>query len=145
MLQFSRSNFFTKQNLLNSNDLQNVVKNNLINQRIKTNFEINEISSLTNLRENSILFLDKHIQFAKSKLNNLIIITSDEKEFNNKEFQNIILVKKLNDAFIEIINYLFSHEDSLNYSDEFEYINNSFISKSATIDSSSNIFNNCVI
>ena len=59
MLQFSRSNFFIKQNLLNSNDLQNVVKNNLINQRVKTNFEINEVSSLSNLRDNSILFLDK--------------------------------------------------------------------------------------
>ncbi len=145
MLQFSRSNFFLKQNSVKSNDLKKIIKNNFINQRIKANFEINEISSLKTFRENSILFLDKDLQFTNSQLDNLIIITNDQKLFNMIEFQNIILVKKLNDAFIEIINYLFSHEDSLNYSDEFEYINNSFISKSATIDSSSNIFNNCVI
>ena len=145
MLQFSRSNFFIKQNLLNSNDLQNVVKNNLINQRVKTNFEINEVSSLLNLRDNSILFLDKDVQFTKSELNNVIIITNDEKLFNIKKFQNIILVKKLNDAFIEVINYLFSHEDSLSYEDEFIYLNNSYISKNAIIDNSSKILNNCVI
>ena len=145
MLQFSRSNFFLKQNSVKSNDLKKIIKNNFINQRIKSNFEIDEISSLKNFRENSILFLDKNIKFKISKLNNIILITNDQKIFNMTEFQNIILVKKLDYAFIEIINYLFSHEDSLNYSDEFEYINNSYISKNATIDSSSNIFNNCVI
>ncbi len=145
MLQFSRSNFFFKQNSVKSNDLKKIIKNNFINQRIKANFEINEISSLKNFKDNSILFLDKDLQFTKSKLNNVIIITNDQKLFNIKKFQNIILVKKLNDAFIEVINYLFSHEDSLSYEDEFKYLNNSYISKNAIIDNSSKILNNCVI
>ena len=62
MLQFSRGNFFLKQNSVKSNDLKKIIKNNFINQRIKSNFEIDEISSLKNFRENSILFLEKDVK-----------------------------------------------------------------------------------
>ena len=145
MLKFSRSNFFTIKNTITSNDIEKIIKNNIIDQRNNKNFQIFEISSLKNFRKNSILFLDKKLKLDKINHENISLVTNNKIIFDNKNFKNITLVKNLNDAFIDIVNFIFIHDDSLDYFDDFNLINNSYISKKAIIHKTSKIFNNCVI
>ncbi|GIR67828.1 MAG: hypothetical protein CM15mP72_3380 [Pelagibacteraceae bacterium] len=62
MLQFSRKNFFQIKNNIKSNDIKELIKSNFIKEKIKSNFELKEVSSLNNLRNHSIIFLDKDIK-----------------------------------------------------------------------------------
>ena len=145
MLKFSRKNFFTIKNRFTSNDIKKIIKNNIIDQRNDKIFQIFEISSLKNLRENSILFLDKNLKLDKINYESIFLVTNNKLIFENKNFKNITLVKNLNDAYIDIINFTFIHDDSLDYFDDFNFINNSYISKKSIIHKTSKIFNNCVI
>ena len=145
MLKFIRGNFFLIKNTIKSNNFKSIIKDNILKQRIKKNFEINEVSSLNNLRKNSVLFLDKDLKINFYNLDDIVFITENINFFNNKNIQNIIFVKNLNEAFNKIVNFIISHEDSLDYFDEFDFKNNSYISKKAKIHFSSKIFNNCVI
>ncbi len=145
MISFVRQNFFSIKSFYNSNNIIEIINKNIINKRLNDEFKILEISSLNIIRENSILFLDDNINLSKFNLNNVLLISAKEDIFNNNEFKNIIYVNNLSETWNTIINSIYSHEDSINYSDEFIKIGNSYISKDAKIDASSKIFNNCVI
>lgn len=145
MLKFSRKNFFSIKKILYTSDITSILSKNIISDRIIEKFEILDVSSLDIQRENSVLFLDKEISMSFSNLSNILFITDKEKIFNDYKFKNITYVKNLNEAWNTIINNIYSHDDSLDYNDDFNFLNNSYISKNAKIDSSSKIFNNCVI
>ena len=145
MLNFSRQNFHPIKKKIKSNNLKNIIKDNIIDHRVNLSFEIYDISSMDTYRDNSILFLDKFIDIKQYDSKNIIVITDNKKIFDNKIIQNIIFVKDINNSFNKIINYIFSHDDSLDYLDKFDLINNSYISKDAKVHKTSKIFCNCVI
>ena len=131
--------------VLTCKDLINVLNKNVLKHKILDNFEILDISSLTTKKNNSVLFLDKDTNISHSNFDIILVITNEEKVFTNDKFKNIFYVKNLNESWNTIINEIYSHEDSLNYTDDFILLNNSYISKEANIDKSAKIFNNCVI
>ncbi len=145
MLQFSRKDFFQIKNNIKSNDIKELIKSNFIKEKIESNFELKEISSLNNLRNHSIIFLEEDIKVNLNNIEDIIIVTNNLNIFENKNYQNAIFVKSLNEAYNNIINFMYLHEDCIDYFDEFDLINNSYISKSAFVHNSSKIFNNCVI
>ena len=60
MIKFNRNNFFpSKEKILNEN-LSILLGDDVIFNNIHNRFEIEDISSLNNFRENSILFLEKN-------------------------------------------------------------------------------------
>ena len=145
MLKFQRKNFFSLINNSYTDDIIKIIDCEIRSKRLVNKFKISDVSSLDILRKNSILFLDNEPKFSKLNFDNILLITSKVKIFNNKKLKNCILVNNLNYSWNTIINHIYSHEDDLKYSDDFIYNNNSYISKNAKIDPSSKIFNNCVI
>tara|TARA_B100000989_G_scaffold62283_1_gene42975 strand:- start:283 stop:1266 length:984 start_codon:yes stop_codon:yes gene_type:complete len=145
MQEFIRSNFFDIKNKIISNNLENIIKNNITDQRVSSIFKISDISSLNYFRENSFLFLENNITLPKKYVTNIVLVTNNNDLFENKKYENIVLVKDLNHVFNIIVNYIFNHDDSLDYFDEFDLINNSYISKNSKIHKTSKISNNCVI
>ena len=145
MLKFNRSEFLFIRNKIKSYDIENLLNNKILNKRISTNFEIKDISSIKSLRENSVLFLGNNLKLFKKNFSNIILITNNINIYEDTKYKNIIFVKDLNESYNIIINYIYSHDDSIDYFDEFDLIGNSLISKNAFIHKSSKIFNNCVI
>ena len=145
MLKFHREKFFPMKKNFDSFSIVNYFKNNIIKNRISKNFKIKDVSSLDFQRENSVLFLNNDINILNIEFESILLITEEKKIFNINKFNNIILVKSLNDFWNCIINEIYIHEDALNYEDEFISLNNSNISKYAKIDETSKIHNNCVI
>ena len=131
--------------VLTCKDLINILNKNILKHKILDNFEILDISSLTTQINNSVLFLDKDTSISQDNFDLILVITNEEKVFLNSKFKNIFYVKDLNESWNTIINEIYFHEDSVNYTDEFILSNNSYISKDANIDKSAKIFNNCVI
>ena len=145
MLEFNRSNFFSIKKILKFYDLVELLKNYILEHRLFDNFEVLDISSLNTQVKKSVLFLDKEIEISKINSNENLIITNKEKIYYNLDLKNIILVKNISKSWNIIINEIYSHEDSIDYADEFISFNNSYISKNSKIDNTSKIFNNCVI
>ena len=144
MTKFSRHNFFPKKNDIKNKDIKNILKDFVIDQRINNTFIIDDVSSLTNIKNNSLLFTNNSI-FDLSNLKNLCVITDNKEVFKNITFDNIFLVKHLGLSYNLLINEMYYHEDSSEYKDEFINCDNYFISKYSNVDKSSKIFNNCVI
>ena len=143
MIKFNRNNFFpSKEKILNEN-LSILLGDDVIFNNIHNRFEIEDISSLNNFRENSILFLEKNTKIKNHSSNNLHIITNNNE--NNKYYKNITLVKDLNKSYNFLLNKLFYHEDQHDYKDDFDYINGSYISKYCKIDTNVEIGKNSII
>jgi len=140
---FDRFNFYLQKNEIKCSQIDNIVGELLLSSRIGNNFYIRDISSLENLRESSILFIDNIIFENKSK--NIHIVTNNEKNFDNIKNENIHYVKDIDRAYRLIINQLLKHEDELSFEDNFINEKNSFISKSAKIGDNTKISNNCTI
>jgi UDP-3-O-[3-hydroxymyristoyl] glucosamine N-acyltransferase len=132
------------RNTFNANDLKNILNDYFIDQRISNIFNFKNISSIDNIRDNSILFIKGNADiFIKKK--DFHIVTDSSDLFDNKKFTNITKVSDLNISNIKLINHLLFHEDQIDFFDDFDYVNNSFISKLAKIDTSSKIGKNCII
>ena len=145
MYKFTRKNFFSIKKIHKTSEIIKLFEKKLIKKRFMNNFEILDISSLKTIKENSVLFLDQELNLPINNIANILFITDKEIIFNNKDYKNIILIKNLNETWNILINLIYSHEDSSDYTDEFIKFENSYISKYAKIDSSSKISNNCVI
>ncbi len=145
MFKYSRNNFFSIKKVYKANEISKLFVKILIKKRLTNNFDILDISSLKFIKKNSVLFLDQEINAPKNYTNNILFISDKETIFNNPKYNNIILIKNLNESWNLLINLIYSHEDSSDYTDEFIKYNNSYISKYAKIDASSKIYNNCVI
>ena len=143
MRSFNRENFFPIKNKINIDFLSTLLGEGLLSNKISNSFEIFDISSLSIIRNNSLLFLEKELNIKNIEYKNLHVI-SNSKE-NLKYYENISIVKNLNTSYNEILNYLFFHDDNKNFPDEFSLVNGSYISKYANIDKSSEIGKNCFI
>ena len=135
--------FMPIRNTFNANDLKTLLNEYFIDQRTNDIFNFEKISSLNNIRDNSILFIIENTDFIVKK--DCHIITDSSDIFNNKELNNITKVSNLNISTIKLINHLLFHEDHIDFFDDFDQINNSYISKFSKIDPSSKIGKNCII
>ncbi len=73
-----------------------------------------------------------------------ILIITNNKNFLTK-YKNCVLVNDINKSFKLLADHIYIHDDLLNYSDEFDLINHSSISKFSKIHPSVKIGRNCVI
>ena len=144
-INFNRKDFYFLKHKYFSKDIEKIIKKYVVDIRIKNNIEIDDISSLDYLRQNSLLFLNDEFKTKKINYENILFITDKKENFISKNFLNIILVKDIDTIYGLILNKLFSHDDDSSYLDDFNFINNSYISKHSSIHKSSKIFNNCVI
>lgn len=144
MIDFHRHDFFPIKKKIYIKDLLLLINDILIESNIKNNFEINDISSLDYPRENSIIFLNGEKNITRFKKDNICILTNDSSNLNY-DYNNIIITKNLEAAYSLLLNNLFFHEDNYHYSDEFNYVNGSYFSKSCNIHHSAEIGRNCVI
>ncbi len=145
MYKFIRKNFFSIKKIYKAYEISKLFDKKLIKKRYNNNFDILDISSLKTIKKNSVLFLDQELKSSINDTTNILFITDKEIIFNNKNYKNIILIKNISESWNILINLIYSHEDSSDYSDEFIMSNNSYISKYAKIDASTKISNNCVI
>ena len=142
-MKFIRSNFFPLKKTFDLNQFKKFHKDHILSISYSNNFEIKEISSLSSFRDNSFLFLETEIDISNIKDKNIHIVSNIE---NNKNYyKNISIVKNLNLSYNLICNELFYHEDHIDYKDDFNYINGSFISKYSNIDKSVVIGKNNII
>ena len=144
MYSFSRKNFFPIKKILRLNEIETLLKKEILKSKINHNFEINDVSSPNNLMKNSLLFLSDMPKNLNQLLDDICVITDKVNYFNN-DFKNIFLVNDLSFSYNIILNEIFSHEDQLSYEDEFDYINGSFISKFSNVSDSVKIGKNCLI
>ena len=144
MYSFSRKNFFPIKKILRLNEIETLLKKEILKSKINHNFEINDVSSPNNLMKNSLLFLTDMPKNLNQLLDDICVITDKVNYFNN-DFKNIFLVNDLSFSYNIILNEIFSHEDQLSYKDEFDYINGSFISKFSNVSDSVKIGKNCLI
>ena len=142
-MEFNRSNFFPYKNIYDLSKVSELLKNEIIFNSILNNFDIKDISSLTNLNDNSILFLETDLKISTVNEKNIHVITNIKE--NRNYYNNITIIKNLNLAYNIICNHLFYHEDQIDFFDDFNYINGSFISKFSKINKSAKIGKNCTI
>ena len=142
MLSYNKYDFYDLNKKILSIDITDALDNLIIDKNINSNFEIQNICSIENINRNSAIFVnfDKDITIQED---NILVITNNEKFIN--KYKNYVLVKDLNKSFKALADYIYLHDDSLNYKDEFNLINNSSISKLSKIDPSVKIGRNCVI
>jgi len=142
-MDFVRSNFFPYKNVYDLKKLSKLLKDEILYSNYTNNFEIKDISSLSNLKDNSLLFLERDIKNSKFNKKNIHVITSVEE--NKNYYDNITIIKNFNITYNIICNALFYHEDQLGFFDDFDYSNGSFISKFSKINKSVEIGKNCII
>ena len=143
MKDFKRSNFFPLKKIFKLNKLIDLLKDEILLSKINNNFDIKDLSSLNELRDNSIIFLGSYIEIEKIKYKNIHVISNIEK--NNDLYNNITIIKDLNLAYNLICNNIFYHDDNSNALDKFNLINGSYISKYSKIHETVQIGHNCVI
>ena len=142
MFSFNKHDFYKPNNKISSKDIKKVLNELITKININSNFEIKHISSLDSTYLNSAVFLNSDKNFEPN--DDKILVITDNKEFLTK-YKNCVLVNNINKSFNALADYIYLHDDSLNYKDEFNLINNSSISKFATIDPSVKIGRNCLI
>ena len=142
---FNRDIFHNKKTEISINSLVEIFDDIVIDFKIKNNFFIKDISSLDSLRDSSLLFLDNHNFNQIKSSGNICVITDIENIFYKSSFDNIILVSDFNLTYIQVLNYIYGHEDTTDYFDDFIKVNDSYISKFAELDQSVIIAKNCVI
>jgi UDP-3-O-[3-hydroxymyristoyl] glucosamine N-acyltransferase len=142
-MKFIRTNFFPHKRTFDLNHFQKFHKEHILFNSYTDNFEINEISSLSYFRDNSFLFLEKDMDILDIKDKRIHIVSDIEK--NKNYYKNISIVKNLNISYNLICNELFYHEDHIDYKDDFNYINGSYISKYSNIHKSTLIGKNNII
>ena len=142
MISFNKFDFYKSNKRFFSYDIHNVLNQLIIKKNIHYNFEISHICSLENIIHNCVVFVnqDKELKILEDD----ILIITNNKNFLNK-YKNCILVTDMAKSFNLISDYLYIHDDSIKYSDDFNLINNSSISKLAKVDPSAKIGRNCLI
>lgn len=136
-------NFYPIKNHIENSAIIKIFGDHLQDNKSPSSFIIESISSIENLKNNSLLFISKKSNLETIYSNSIHIITDDIKVFENNH--NVSLVKNLNLSYCHILNYIFYHEDNLDFPDEFIFKNNSYISIYSKIDPSAQIGNNSVI
>lgn len=144
MIHFDRSSFYPKNKNFDLDKLLNIIEPYLIKKVINNEIQLLDLSSLKNIRDNSIIFI-KNKSFPKISNKKVIIITDENDIYDQNEFSNKILINKYEEIYNKILNYMYFHEDNSKYSDKFILFNDSHVSIYAHIDKSSVIGKNCII
>ena len=144
MIKFLRSDFFPLKNTLLSSDIDKMIERYVIHSSINKKFEIFDISSTNNIKSNSI-FLNKEIDISFKNNEKLLVISDNKKIYDSIKVENKMLIKDNNKVYNFLLNQIFIHDDCLDYQDNFDLINGSYISKYSKIDPSAIIQKNCVI
>ena len=145
MIEFERINFFPLKNKFSSSYIPSLIEDFVIKNEIEDFFDIVDISSIECKKSNSILFLKHELDLKDINLDFLLIITDNEKIYDNLEIKNKILINNYNKVYNILLNEIFLHEDCLDFLDEFTLIDGSYISKYAKIHESAIIQKNCTI
>ncbi len=145
MIKFRREIFHPRKKIINTFEIQKLLNGLFLKKFELNNFKIMDVSSINNILDNSVLFLDENSKCKVYNNKNLLIITNSKAIFDDKLNHNIILVSNVSKSYNLIVNNLFFHDDSIDFDDEYDLVNNSLISKYAEIDLSSKIHGNCVI
>ena len=140
----NRVRFYPKKTEINLKQFMKVLDTNIKSNRIINNININDISSLDNILDNSVLFINGNLNIIESS-KKVVIITNNYDFYSNSNNPNIILVKDINLSYNLLIKNLFYHDDDVQFSDDFDYLHGSYISKYSDIHSDVKIGNNCVI
>ena len=129
--------FYNIKNLLLSKFTENhskfILKHNIIND-----FEINNISSIENIEKDSFVFIKKN-SFYKINLDSSLnksncLIFDDEIIYSKfKSLINVILVKNIDEIYKPFVETIYTTDDSLNFVDDFDFIEGSYISKYSSI------------
>ena len=144
IIDFKREIFYPIKNQLNSKFIPDLLNNFIIKSRVNSNYDIVDISSLDNLRKNSLLLIKKSTK--NLNINDFVhVITNNNNLFDEQFIKDIHLVSDLEKSYNLLINHMYYHEDQINVDDDYMLINNSKISKFANIDKSAFIGNNCII
>ena len=122
-----------------------MIERYVIHSSINKKFEIFDISSTDNIKSNSIFFLNKEVDISLKNNEKLLVISDNEKIYDSIKAENKILIKDNNKVYNFLLNQIFIHDDSLDYQDDFDIKNGSYISKYSKIDTSAIIQKNCVI
>ena len=85
------------------------------------------------------------VDISLSNTDLVLVITDNETFFKSINVNNKILIKNFNDIYNLVLNHLFIHDDCLEYVDDFDYKDGSYISKFSYIDPSAIIQKNCTI
>lgn len=144
MIKFNRASFYPIKKKVFTGDMTKLFLNFIIKSNINDNFELKDLSSLDNLRDNSFLILSNliDIDIANKKV---LIITSDKSIYDKFSNKNILLTNDLSNFYNNLANYIFLHDDSIDFDDNYFFKDGSYISDFALIDQSVKIGRNCVI
>ena len=145
MIEFIRSDFFPLKKTLLSSEIDKMVEKYLIHSSINKKFEICDISSINNIKSNSIFFLNKEIDISLKDYEKLLVISDSKTIYDSIEVENKLLIKNNNKVYNFLLNQIFIHDDCSDYQDDFDLINGSYISKFSKIDPSAMINKNCII
>ena len=145
MIKFNRTSFYPLKNTFLSFDIDELLKKYVINSSINDKFEIQDISSIKNIKSNSIFFLNKEIDISLKDYKSLLVITDIKKIYESVDVKNKLLIKDNSKVYNFLLYQIFIHDDSFEYKDDFNYKNGSYISKFSKIDSSAVIQKNCII
>jgi len=144
MFKFKRDSFFPIKKKFLLSEILNLINLSIIKKEISSNFEIEDISSLQYLRNNSLLFTNKTLKNSIFESKNICVIT-DTDENLSLGHKDVILVNQLSDVYNLILNSIYFHDDNKNFPDNFDLINGSYISKFSEIHESTTIGINSVI
>ena len=142
MSPHNKYDFYQPNKKISSIDIKDVLSDYIINKNINSDFKVQHISSIDNIYNNSAVFINFDKEF-DTNLDEILIITNNKNLL--KKYKNCVLVNDINKSFKTLADHIYIHDDTLNYNDEFNVINNSSISKFAKIDPSVKIGRNCVI
>ena len=120
MLSFNKFDFYQPNKQIYSLDIHVVLNQLMIEKNIQSNFQINHICSLENILQNCVVFVNKDKNFDILE-DNILVITSN-KNFLSK-YKNCVLVNDLTKSFKVIADYLYIHDESVNYIDDFNLYN----------------------
>ncbi len=145
MTIFERSSFNPIRNFFNSLEINRILGDYSTDFKINDEFPIHDISSIENLKNNSLIFINKEIHFNSLNFSNILAITNNIDIYKSDIFKNMIFVSDLNKSYNLILNSLFYHEDADDYQDNFISKDKSFISEFSKIDHSTKIGINSII
>ena len=149
MRTFIRQDFYIlkKKKLFSFIDIH---KDKILEFNIINDFTISDVSSIDFIRDFSLIFISK-----KNKISNLDFLYSDKKyciitdDFNffslYKDKKNIVLVEVIDEIYKSFLDTIFITEEHLNFDDQYQLINGSYISLSANIHKSSKIYPGCFV
>ena len=145
MIKFDRFKFYPLKEKWKLVDLLNSLNEFIKYRSINDDFFINDISSITNPINDTLIFIEKKNKLdIKHNINSLLIF-DDFDNYDYSKSSNKILVNDISKFYSKVINLIFYHEDDIDFYDNFDFVYNSYISELSQIHKSSKINNNCII